>query len=324
MGRMTELLVEQVAFVRRPANKRSFILFKSKDKNKDKDKNRNKKGKKEGEETMSLNAEILKAARKLLDESKKKSETLTADDIVEKLQEDLDEDLSEAETLAIKSIVEFEALGDENKRKGETAEDKLKREKKEKKDADALAAKKKKDDEEAEAAKKKKEEEDKLKSETEKKLEKATADIEKLTKQISEQQDVQKQRDEVDWIKKNARFAVSDVDAQAKDLVELEKASPTAAKSLKETLKKTSKALEDSAVFKSVGSNQPGHVPDSLKETAEKLTSAVDKAKKKKSDSKESDVDVINKAMNTPEASKDYGAYRDEFRGKSRTLAAVD
>ena len=316
MGRMTELLVEQVAFVRRPANKRSFILFKSKDKNK--------KRKKGGEREMSLNAEILKAARKLLDESKKKSEKLTADDVVEKLQEDLDDDLTEAETLAIKSIVEFELLGDENRRKGETAEDKLKREKKEKEDADALAAKKKKDDEEAEAAKKKKAEEDKLKSETEKRLEKATADIEKLTKQISEQQDVTKQRDEVDWLKKNARFAVSDIDAQAKELVDLEKVSPTAAKSLKETLKKTSTALEDSKVFKSIGSDQAGHIPDNLKETAENLITAVGNAQKKKSDSKESDVDAINKAMNTPETAKNYEAYRTEFRGKSRTLAAVD
>ena len=318
MGRMTELLVEQVAFVRRPANKRSFILFKSKDKNA----NKNKKGKKEGEETMK--AEILKAARKLLDESKKKSEKLTADDIVEKLEEDLDEDLSEAEILAIKSIVAFESLGDENKRKGETAEDKLKREKKEKEDADALAAKKKKEEEEAEAAKKKKEEEDKLKSETEKKLEKATADIEKLTKQISEQDDARKQRDEADWLRKHARFSVADIDTQAKELVELEKASPTSAKALRETLKKTSTALEDSKPFKSIGSDLDGHQPDNLKETSDNLITTIGKAQKKKSDSKESDVDTINKAMNTPETAKNYEAYRTEFRGKSRTLAAVD
>ena len=313
MGRMTDLFVEKVSFVRRPANKRSFLLFKSK----------NKKEPKEGAKLMALNNEVLKSARKILEESKKKDEKITADAVVDKLQEDLDDDLTEAETLAIKSIVEYHSLGDENKNKGETPEEKEKREKKEKEEADAVVAKKKKEDEEAAAAKKKKEEEDKLKSATEKKLEKATEDIEKLTKELSEQKDVQKQRDEEDWLRKNARFAVEDIAVQAKEIVALEKSSPTVAKTLRETLKKTSKALEDSKAFKSVGSSQDGLIPENLKETAEKLIETVGKAQKKKSE-KTSDVEAINKAMNDPEAAKNYESYREEFRGQSRALAAVE
>ena len=64
--------------------------------------------------------------------------------------------------------------------------------------------------------------------------------------------------------------------------------------------------------------------PDNLKETASSLLTTIEKAQKKKSDSKESDVDIINKAMNTAETAKDYESYRTEFRGKARSLAAVD
>ena len=326
MGRMLDLFVKKISFVRRPANKREFLLFKSadpsekekdknkdKDKDKDKNKNKNKNKKTGGKNSMSLNAEVLKSARKILDESRKKEEEITADAVIEKLQKDLKEDLSEAERLAVESIVEFESLtiknkkeADKKKRANETPEEKEKREK--------LEAAEKKEKEEKEAAEKKKREDaEKLKSDTEKKLEKADKKIEELEKRISDHEDVQKTSDATAWIKKNARFSVEDVAEMAKELVALEKTSETAAKALKSSLQRTSTALEDSDTFKSLGSTQDGKHG----QAATELVETVNKAKTEKGE-KISEVDAVNKAMNTSEAAADYAKYRGGFREESR------
>ena len=328
MGLMGDLFVKKIAFVRSAATRRKFLIYKSQDaddeKKKKEEEEKEKKEKEEAElkrkkeekekeekekkKLMSLNAKVLQEVGKILAKSREKSETITVEQVIKKLKEAMDDDLSDAETLAIKSVVEFDQLTQKEKSAEELKKEKEEKEKKEKEE------KEKKEKEEKE-----KEEKDKLKSETEKALETANTNIEKLEKRLATQEDQRKTQEVTDWIKKNARFAVEAVDETAKQIVALEKTSEDAAKTFKKSLEKTSKLLEKSDVLDPIGSDQPGD-PTSVSG----LIAEVDTARAKSSaESKTSEITEVNKTMREQKNADIYKQYRKNFRNKSRRLVGT-
>jgi hypothetical protein len=226
MAYLKNLSVNKISFVNKAANKRKFVLLKS-------------------DETPDNNMGDVIRMRKEI--KAKLIEVMKSETAIEKivvlLKADADLKVTEAEVLEVTDFVEVANAATCSA-------------------AEAAAAKlevdKKKKTEETEKAEKaadntKKEDKDKEPNmpDTEKsELLKANQD---LMTRLSKMENDQKKRDLVSWLQKECAFLPEDVNKAADTIMQLEAVSKEAAEKFKETLQKSSTAIQNSKLFSEVG-----------------------------------------------------------------------
>jgi hypothetical protein len=233
MAFLKDVNVKLVSFVRKAANKRTFTLMKSADS--DSDSIINEDNEKNNEVYKPMRKEVKAAILKMVNLFKSADSTVTPDNMVETLKSDDTLKLSENEIVEIADHVEmlkagFPFVSPEEKKKKEA-------ENKKKEEGNNLVMK----TEEADELKKS---HDALKEEIIS-LRKALTDITKA----SERQDVML------FLQKECAFLPEDVEKTAETILELSAVSPKMATAHKETLKKASAAIEQSNLFKEIGSS---------------------------------------------------------------------
>jgi len=248
MAFLQNLSVKKVSFVRRGANKRKFLLLKSEELN-DGDQKQQK------EELMQKLVkekvmEILKAEQ----DPAKVIEALKADKEIEGL------DLSDEEFTEVKNSVEFlKALhptsgsDDEKKKK----EEKMKKEKEEKEEAARKAAAANGDSTQLSEVVKQ------LATMT-KAMEASNDQNKTLAEKLEKQEKVIARRDILKWLAINCPYLPADIQKTADEILTLQDTSESAAQIMKDSLQRSSAALENSDAFLEVGNGSDGNIGPSI------------------------------------------------------------
>jgi hypothetical protein len=220
MAFLTDIKVDRVSFVRKAANKRTFVLLKSADSI------INKKEKKEEEEVYKP---MRKEVKDVLLKTLKVEENITKSsaDIVDILKADVELKLSETEIVELNDYVDvakagFPFISPEDK--------------------------KKKAEEEAAKLKLKKEDEEKMT----KSQEDLVKEISSLKKSLDEITKATEKRDILSFLQKECAFLPEDIEKTADIILSLPTSAATA---YKETLKKASAAVEHSTLLKEIGNS---------------------------------------------------------------------
>jgi hypothetical protein len=218
MAYLKNLSVNKISFVNKAANKRKFVLLKSDDSNAD-DNNMG--------DVIRMRKEVKDSLITVM-----KTEQ-SPEKIMEILKANVPLAITEAEVAEVNDFVEVANAA--------TCAATAAADAKKKKVADEAAA--------AEAAAKTKKEEGN--SDMEKaELLKANQD---LMTRLSKMENDQKKRDLVSWLQKECAFLPEDVDKAADTIMQLETVSKEAAEKFKETLQKSSAAIQNSKLFNEVG-----------------------------------------------------------------------
>lgn len=303
MAFLKNLQVKKVSFVRRGANRRKFLLLKSEE-----DIINSSDQQKHKEELMQnlVKTKVMKILKSEQDPAKV-IELLKTDDEIVNLE------LRDEEFDEVRNSVEFFKALNPFEQKKLDAENKKKRE------AEAM----------------KKEETDKMKtggdqlSDVVKQLSTMTKAMEvsneqnkALSEKLAKQEKVIVRRDIVKWLTINCPYLPADIQKTADEILTLQDTSESAAKLMKDSLQRTSAALENSNSFDEVGNGNDGQIgpriPGSelLREIKKQLTEV------KKGGEKVNEPEIIRSIV-AEGGRNNYMAYRNQVIQRSK-LAGID
>ena len=302
MGYIKDLYVDKVSLVSNPATGKKFLLLKSADGRKDG--NDRSEGKK-GVAVIKLQKDVREALTVLVRGVLKKGQKLDSADVVSVLEKkfELDED---AKT-SIKRFVEFSGEVGVIEKKVVTDP--------------PPTSPKSSDGDDVKALNKANETLTKANKILTKAVETSQEAVKNLEKRVETQENQSLIQKAEGWLRRNARAAVENIEEKAKELVELEKVSKSASTTLKESLKKASKLIENSDSFISRGSGGPGNPSG---DQGIRLVKSVDDALEERG-SDVSHVDAASQAvLKSPDAYKKYHLERRERSRRNTSTIAAD